>query len=140
MLISPLSSPVSYGFFGLLSGLWLRWDGPLHFRLIVQPLVAIGLAWWDGRLDARRQRTAYLWAVFTGKPRQRLWLIKHAGRRIAKVLMFAFVLDGVYQLLAFQRVNLLDALLVALILGLLPYVLVRGPANRLSRYLRSRRP
>jgi hypothetical protein len=64
----------------------------------------------------------------------------HFWLLLSTFFLLTFNISGVYQLLAFQRVSLLDALLVALILGLLPYVLVRGPANRLSRYLRSRRP
>ena len=49
----------------LLSTFWTdflgRFDGPLHFRLFVQPLMAMLFATRNGRRDAREGRSAYLW-------------------------------------------------------------------------------
>jgi hypothetical protein len=62
---------------GFLSTYWTdfigRFDGPLHFRLFVQPPMAILFAVRDGSRDAREGRSAYLWAVLTD-PTQRRYL------------------------------------------------------------------
>src|SRR5215469_3081070 len=49
-------------FFGIFwSDFLARFDGPLHFRLFVQPLMAILFAVRDGSRDAREGRSAFLW-------------------------------------------------------------------------------
>jgi hypothetical protein len=62
---------------GFLSTYWTdfigRFDGPLHFRLFVQKLMAILFAVRDGSRDAREGRSAYLWALLTD-PTQRRYL------------------------------------------------------------------
>ena len=47
-----------------------RIDGPLKFRLILQPAVAIFFSTRAGLQDAREKRDPYFWAIFT-EPRQR---------------------------------------------------------------------
>ncbi len=42
-----------------------RAEGPLHLRLLFQPLMAIAFAIRDGRKDALAGRPAYGWAVVT---------------------------------------------------------------------------
>jgi hypothetical protein len=114
-----------------------RFDGPLHFRLFVQPLMAILFAIRDGRRDAREGRSAYLWAVVTD-PAQRHYLLHSAWKGISKVFVLAFVLDIVYQFLEWHGLKGLQALLTAIILAVIPYVLLRGPINRLAQIVRTR--
>jgi hypothetical protein len=54
-------------------------------------------------------------------------------QRISRVFVLAFALDVVYQLLAWGGLKPLQALLTATVLALLPYLLLRGPVNRLAR-------
>src|ERR1700739_3509957 len=75
-----------------------RFDGPLHFRLIMQPLMAILFAVRDGRRDARAGRGAYLWSLF-GDAAQRGYLLRDGIRGISKVFLLALVLDAAYQFL-----------------------------------------
>jgi hypothetical protein len=115
-----------------------RFDGPLHFRLFVQPLMAILFAVRDGRQDAREGRSAYLWAFLTD-PAQRRYLLESGWKGISKVFVLAFALDIVYQFMVWRGLKPLQALLTAIVLAVLPYALLRGPVNRLMRIRQSRR-
>ena len=58
-----------------LEDLFARLDGPLHFRFIVQPLIAIILSIVDGVKDAKAGRPPYFWAFFS-TPEYRKELVK----------------------------------------------------------------
>ena len=115
-----------------------RPDGPMAFRFYLQPLMAMLLAVRDGIQDAREGRPAYFWALFTDEPHRRE-LLRSGWSSIGKVCILALVLDTVYQLLVFRGLRPLQGLIVAVLLALVPYVLLRGPVNRLARGLRHRR-
>jgi hypothetical protein len=115
-----------------------RFDGPLHFRLVVQPLMAILFAVRDGRRDAREGRSAYLWSLVTD-PDERRYLLESGWKGIAKVFILAFALDVVYQFMEWHGLKPLQALLTATILAVIPYALLRGPINRLVRMSQPRR-
>ena len=117
-------------FSDLWTGVLARFDGPLHFRLIVQPLMAILFAVRDGRRDSRDGRAAYLWSLVT-YPTQRRYLLESGWKGISKVFVLALALDVVYQLMEWHRVKVPQALLTAIVLAVIPYALLRGPVNRL---------
>ena len=114
------------------AGFMARFDGPMHFRLFLQPLMAILFAVRDGRRDAREGRSAYLWTFLTDRAQHR-YLLESGWKGISKVFVVAIALDVVYQLIEWHTVKPLVALLAAVVLAVLPYVLLRGPANRLLR-------
>lgn len=115
-----------------------RFDGPLHFRLFVQPLMAILFAVRDGSRDAREGRGAYLWSFVTDAG-QRRYLLESGWKGISKVFVLAFVLDVVYQLMVSRGLKPVQALLTAIVLAVVPYALLRGPVNRVLRLTRARR-
>jgi hypothetical protein len=120
------------GFANYLNDFIGRLDGPLHFRLIMQPLMAILLAVRDGRRDAREGRSAYWWTLLTDAS-QRRYLLADGWKRISRVFVLAYVLDVVYQFIEWRGLKPSQALLTAIILAVIPYVLLRGPINRLVR-------
>jgi hypothetical protein len=109
-----------------------RLDGPLKLRLILQPAVAIFFAIRDGLKDSREGRVPYFWAIFT-EPSQRMELIRDGWKSVAKVFFFATVMDLVYQYLVLGWMYPSAALSIAFILAFVPYLLVRGPVNRIAR-------
>ena len=115
-----------------------RFDGPLHFRLFVQPLMAIVFAVRDGTRDAREGRSAYLWTLLTDSA-QRRYLLESGWQGISKVFVLAVVLDVVYQLIVWREVKPVQALLTAAVLALIPYALLRGPVKRAVGSSRTRR-
>lgn len=109
-----------------------RIDGPLRFRLILQPTMATLFAIRDGLMDARAGRVPYFWAIFS-EPERRGELIREGWRAVAKVFMLATLMDLIYQYLVLGWLYPLAALFVASMLAFLPYLLLRGPVNRIAR-------
>lgn len=119
-------------------GLIARLDGPLHFRFFAQPAMALFLGIRDGIKDAREGKPAYFWTICTDfKPG--LQYLRDGLRSVGRVMVLALVLDGVYQFIAFRAFHLEGALYAALILAFLPYLIIRGPANRVARWRASGR-
>lgn len=108
-----------------------RVGGPLTFRLIVQPAVAVFLAIRSGQRDAREGRSAYFWVV-VWDPAQRPYLLRHGWKDVGKLLIVAIVLDLSYQLIVLHWVYPVQLLIVATVLALVPYLVVRGLANRIA--------
>lgn len=111
-----------------------RLDGPLHFRFFLQPTMAIIFAIRDGLRDARKGRPAYFWALFT-EPNLRGELLRTGWKSVSKIFILAVVLDVIYQVIAFHWFYPFETLLVAVLLALIPYLLIRGPVNRIKRRL-----
>jgi hypothetical protein len=115
-----------------------RPDGPLALRFYLQPLVALLLATRDGVRDARAGRPAYFWALFK-EPEHRRERLRDGWSSIGKVFVIALVLDTVYQVIVFKGLRPVAGLIVAIVLAIVPYVLLRGPVNRLARRVPQRR-
>jgi hypothetical protein len=107
-----------------------RLHGPLTFRLILQPIMATIFAIRDGRKDALEGNVPYFWAVFT-KSEHRRELLRSGWKAVGKIFILAILIDVVYQLIAFRWVYPGETLIVAAILAFIPYLLLRGPVNRL---------
>jgi hypothetical protein len=113
-----------------------RLDGPLHFRFIVQPLVAMILGARAGLRDARAGEPPFLWAILVCRER-RGERVKDALRDVTAVLIVAAVLDAAYQVVEHGSIFLLELLFTVAVLALVPYLLVRGPIDRLARWCAS---
>jgi hypothetical protein len=112
-----------------------RADGPLHFRLVIMPIVVIFLALRADRKDAREGRPAVLGAFITD-PVERRRLFRSALRDIGRVFVVAIVMDTAYQLWVFRWIYPVQMLIVAVACAIVPYVLVRGPITRIARRFR----
>ena len=117
--------------------LFARLDGPLHFRLIMQPTMAAIFAVIDGVKDAKLGRPAYFWEVVSS-PEHRRELLKDAWKRIGKIFILAVILDVVYQLKVTHWVYPGETLTVAILLAVVPYILLRGPINRILRWRKNK--
>lgn len=109
-----------------------RLHGPLTFRLILQPVMASIYATLDGRRDARDGKPPYFWALFTD-PEHRREMLKEGWKSVGKVFILAIVIDIIYQLMVFQWIYPVETLVLAAILAIVPYLLMRGPVNRILR-------
>lgn len=86
----------------------------------------------DGVKDARMGKPAYFWSVIT-TPGHRIELIKNGWKSISKVFILAMVLEVAYQL-KLGHLEYRGYLFVAAFgLAIVPYLLLRGPVNRLVR-------
>jgi len=112
-----------------------RIGGPLSFRLLLQPTMAMIFAIRDGLKDAREGRPAYFYSLFTD-PENRRSRLREGFKAVSRVFTFAIVMDFIYQVIVLRWFYPLQALIVAIVLALLPYILLRGPVNRIARFLR----
>lgn len=106
---------------------------PLSFRLIIQPLVAAFFAIRPGIQDAQTGRPLFLWAVVSN-PVHRRDLLQEGWMHVGKVFMAAIVMDALYQIIVHHWVYPFEAVMVAVILAVLPYVVMRGLVNRILRH------
>lgn len=109
-----------------------RIGGPMTLRLFLQPAMSIFFAVRDGMRDAREGNPAYLWAV-ASVPSHRRELLRNGWKSVSKVFFMALLIDFVYQIRVFERVYPGELVIVALLLALVPYLLLRGPVTRITR-------
>jgi hypothetical protein len=112
-------------------------NGPLAFRFILQPAMAIILAVLDGLKDARLGRSPFLPTILFD-PSQRAAYLREGLKRVSRVIVFAFVMDAIYQYLVLRTFYPFEALVTVFVLAVLPYVLIRGPVHRIMRRWRQR--
>lgn len=108
-----------------------RVSGPMRFRLVLQPLMAIAYAISSGLKDAKAGNPPYFWGLLT-HPETRTAMLEDGWKHIAKVFILAIVLDVVYQYIVRRFVYPGEALVVALVLAVVPYIIVRGIVDRIA--------
>jgi hypothetical protein len=104
----------------------------MKFRLVLQPCVAAFFAIRSGLADARAGRPPYFWTLVTD-PAQRAYMIKDGWKSVGKVFMLALVLDVVYQIIVSRFVYPGETIIVAFVLAIVPYLILRGLVTRLVR-------
>ena len=109
-----------------------RVTGPMTFRVLLQPAMATLMAIRDGLQDARTGKPPYSGPI-AGDPAHRRELLRDGWKSVAKIFVLAFVLDVVYQWIALRWFYPGEALLVAILLAIAPYLIFRGLVNRLTR-------
>jgi MFS family permease len=117
------------------SNLIERVSGPLHFRLVLQPLMAAFFAIRSGLADASADKPPYFWGLLSDRPDRRA-MIKDGWKSVSRVFLLAIVLDVIYQLYVLHYVYPIQSITVALILAIAPYLILRGPVNRVARAIR----
>jgi hypothetical protein len=128
---------VSFEDFGRLwKDILARPDGPMTFRFILQPAMAAIAALRDGVKDARLGRRPYLWAIMRGTRSAegrsgRLW---EGIVATARILILGVVMDMIYQWLEFKTFYPVQAATIAILLAFVPYLLLRGPVERVARH------
>jgi hypothetical protein len=109
-----------------------RTTGPLHFRLVLQPLMASIFAIRAGLTDAKTGKPPYFWSLLWD-PAHRDDMLKDGWKSVGKVFVLAIVLDIVYQIIAEHFLYPGEAIIVAFVLAIVPYLILRGLVTRLAR-------
>src|SRR5580692_10664999 len=112
-----------------------RVSGPMKFRIVLQPLMATFLAVRSGLRDAKSGARPYFWSLVT-TPGHRVEMLKEGWKSIARLFFLAMLLDIVYQIFVQHSFHLRAALLVAIVLAILPYLLLRGIVTRIANRLK----
>ncbi len=109
-----------------------RMSGPLKFRFVLQPVMASIFAILSGLKDAKSGKPPYFWALLSD-PGHRRDMIKDGWKSVGKVFILALVLDVAYQLYVLRFVYPGEAIIVAILLAIVPYLILRGLVTRLAR-------
>jgi hypothetical protein len=110
-----------------------RFDGPLSFRFMIQPAIAAFFAIRSGLRDAREGKPPYFfWSVFMDA-KHRPELLGKVRADVGKVFIIALAFDLIYEWMVYRRIYPLQAILVAAVLAIIPYLLLRGPVTRIAR-------
>ena len=109
-----------------------RVGGPMTFRFILQPAMAALAALHDGRKDARLGRSPYLWTIaLDGERRSRR--VREGLLSTSRIILLGIGMDAIYQYKVLDTFYPGEAVLIALLLAVVPYFLLRGPIARIAR-------
>lgn len=106
-----------------------RPNGPMAFRFILQPLMAAVAAVLHGRRDARTGRSPYFWTVMSN-PQERIGRLREGLNATARIILLGIVMDAIYQVIFLERFYPAESVIVAVVLGFVPYFLLRGIVTR----------
>ena len=109
-----------------------RVSGPMKFRLVLQPAMAAFFAIRSGLADARAGKPPYFWGLLSS-PGERMDMLKDGWKSIGRVFILAIVLDVIYQIIVLHFVYIGEAFIVAFILAIVPYLILRGLVTRIAR-------
>jgi hypothetical protein len=113
-----------------------RPGGPMTFRFIMQPAMAIIAALRDGVHDARLGRTPYVWALIHGvrDPQGRSGRLWEGIVSTARIIVLGVVMDTIYQWVVFKTFYPVQAAVIAILLAFVPYLVLRGPIQRIAQH------
>jgi hypothetical protein len=109
-----------------------RITGPMKFRLILQPVMASIFAIVAGLKDAKLGNPPYFWSLFTDSG-HRAEMLRDGWKSVGKVFVLAMVLDIVFQIRVLNTVYPGEVIIVAFLLAIVPYLLLRGLVTRLMQ-------
>jgi hypothetical protein len=104
----------------------------MKFRLVLQPAMATFFAIRSGLADARVGKPPYFWALIWDHG-QREAMLKDGWKSVGRVFVLALLLDAVYQIIVLRFVYPGEAVIVAFVLAIVPYLVVRGLVTRAAR-------
>lgn len=110
-----------------------RAGGPMTFRFFLQPTMAAVAAIHDGIKDARLGRSPYFWAALHDQ-REFGARLREGLISTARIILLGLGMDALYQHRVLKTFYPGEAVLMALLLATLPYLLLRGPATWLTRW------
>jgi hypothetical protein len=113
--------------------------GPLAFRFILQPVMASLLAIRDGRRDASMGRMPYLWTILHDSSR-RADRLREGLHAVMRVILLGIAMDIAYQTFVLKGFRPLELIVIVAVLCVVPYMIVRGPAERISHRWMERHP
>jgi len=109
-----------------------RVSGPMSFRFLLQPIMAAIFAIISGLKDAKAGNPPYFWSLLSDKS-QRAAMLKDGWKSVGKVFVLAMILDLIYQIVVLRFFYPGEMLIVAILLAIVPYLILRGLVTRIAR-------
>jgi hypothetical protein len=110
-----------------------RFGGPMSFRFLIQPAVAIFFAIRAGVNDARQHKPTFLGCAISN-PRSWRARMRQSWKDVGKVFIVALILDSIYQVVVHSGVFALELLITATVLALVPYMVLRDLVARVATW------
>ena len=110
-----------------------RQDGPMTFRYFLQPTMGAIAAWGAAKVDVLTGRSPFLWGAITD-PAERRARFDEALIATSRIILLGLVMDIIYQAIVFRMFFPGEAVIFALALAFLPYVILRGLFARGARW------
>jgi len=110
--------------------LGLKTEGPMKFRFILQPIVSLIFAVKAGLRDSKSGEVPYFWGLVSGKG-ERKDLLKEGWKDVGKLFIMALLIDIIAQIIILKTVYPFEAVITAIILAFIPYIIFRGIVNRI---------
>ena len=116
-----------------LSNVGIRHEGPMSFRLYLQPAMSLIYAVIAGVRDAKAGRQPFLInGLILGKTnRSRKELLKELWKDVGKVFILAAIMEIIFEIIEFKTVHPFEVLKVSFWLAIVPYLLFRGTVARI---------
>ena len=103
----------------------------MYFRLFLQPLIAFIFGIRAGFRDVREHKPPFFWSqAFI--PTNRDNLRQQAWKDIGRLLIAAIILDLIYEVMALHMVYPGESVVVAFLLAVVPYMVVRSGVTRIA--------
>lgn len=109
-----------------------RIHGPMTFRYMLQPAMALLAAVPDGIRDARLGHKAFFWSALWD-PQAPKGRLREGLVSIARVALLGISMDVIYQFKVFDRFYPAEALMMALLLAVIPYFALRWLTELIAR-------
>jgi hypothetical protein len=109
-----------------------RLSGPMSFRILMQPAMAIFFAIHAGVKDAQHNNPTFLGCAISNPASWRA-RIRLSWKDVGTVFLVALILDAIYQIVTHSGVYLLELLITATALALAPYMVARDLVARIAR-------
>jgi hypothetical protein len=105
----------------------------MTFRFLLQPVMASLFAIRDGIKDGRTGRSPYFWTVLHDKTKRRNRL-REGLKATSRIIILGLIMDAIYQFRVLGTFYPGEAIIIALLLAFIPYLLLRGPVARITRW------
>jgi len=106
--------------------------GSMKLRFILQILIGVVAATRDGLKDARECRPPYFWSVLAAHGHERRVLMQQESVAVGRAMAAGAVVDALYQLVVLRWIHLFELVGVVFVLVVMPYLIWRGPINRIA--------
>ncbi|HMS32766.1 MAG TPA: hypothetical protein PKC91_01640 [Ignavibacteria bacterium] len=113
-----------------LNAVGVRHDGPMSFRVYLQPIMSLIYAVIAGVKDAKNGKPPFLSALVLGKS-SRKDLLKELWKDVGKVFILAVIMETIFEIIELKTVHPIEVLRVSFWLAIVPYLIFRGPVERI---------
>ena len=115
-----------------------RTEGPMHLRFILQPTMSLLFTILAIIRDTKDGKGPFLERLIKSKG-QRGKIMLEAWKDVGKIWVIGIILDVIYQLVVIYKFKTetrfypLESVIVPFFLAMVPYILLRGPVDRIVR-------